>query len=269
MLTAQGKIPEIVLGDCGLMGQRRCVQGSPSFMRTGEMGSAPIGTGLGNALSNSGRQEIPNGRDGSCCQGKFQEWVGRMCASGTSAAGGQQAGDQMASVEQRFAGRGAVITGGASGIGWTVAKRLAAEGAKVCIWDRVDAPSGETIEAIRLDITDVAAVDGAAKRTAELLGGIDILVCSAAITARTIRCGSIRSRSGERCSHQRPRPRLLQPDRRAEHAPKDYGRIINVASIAGKEGNPNASAYSASKQRDGLTKSPRKGARQTKITARG
>src|SRR5687767_11708471 len=91
-------------------------------------------------------------------------------------------GDQMASGEQRFAGRGAVITGGASGIGWTVAKRLAAEGAKVCIWDRADAPAGETIEAIHLDITDAAAVDVAAKRTAELFGGIDILVCSAAIT---------------------------------------------------------------------------------------
>src|SRR5688572_9801728 len=79
-------------------------------------------------------------------------------------------GDQMGSGEQRFAGRGAVITGGASGIGWTVAKRLAAEGAKVCIWDRADAPAGETIEAIHLDITDAAAVEEAAKRTAELLG---------------------------------------------------------------------------------------------------
>jgi 3-oxoacyl-[acyl-carrier protein] reductase len=174
----------------------------------------------------------------------------------------------MASGEQRFAGRGAVITGGASGIGWTVAKRLAAEGAKVCIWDRVDAPAGEAIEAIHLDITDAAAVDEAAKRTAELLGGIDILVCSAAITGpnNTLweypvedwrKVFDINVHGLFYCN------RAVVPYMRT----KDYGRIVNIASIAGKEGNPNASAYSASKAAViGLTKSLGKELAKTKIT---
>ena len=174
----------------------------------------------------------------------------------------------MASGEQRFAGRGAVITGGASGIGWTVARRLAAEGAKVCIWDRADAPAGETIEAIHLDITDAAAVDEAAKRTAELFGGIDILVCSAAITGpnNTLwnypvedwrKVFDINVHGLFHCN------RAIVPYLLA----KDYGRIVNIASIAGKEGNPNASAYSASKAAViGLTKSLGKELAKTKIT---
>ena len=89
-------------------------------------------------------------------------------------------GKRMGSVEARFAGKAAVVTGGASGIGLTVARRLAAEGAKVCVWAATACRlmRGE-IQSLRLDLTDFAAVDDAARRTAEMLGGIDILVCSA------------------------------------------------------------------------------------------
>ncbi|HWT31479.1 MAG TPA: SDR family NAD(P)-dependent oxidoreductase [Propylenella sp.] len=174
----------------------------------------------------------------------------------------------MASGDKRFAGRGAVITGGASGIGWTVATRLAAEGAKVCIWDRADPPAGERIQGIRLDVTDNAAVEAAARRTAETLGGIDVLVCSAAITGpnNTLweypvedwkKVFDINVHGVFHCN------RAVVPYMRE----KDYGRIVNIASIAGKEGNPNASAYSASKAAViGLTKSLGKELAKTKIT---
>ena len=78
----------------------------------------------------------------------------------------------------------AIVTGGASGIGFAVSERLASEGARVSVWDRENLPAGASgaIEALRLDVTDAAAVDEAARRTADAMGGIDILVCSAAIT---------------------------------------------------------------------------------------
>src|SRR5271165_538439 len=81
----------------------------------------------------------------------------------------------------RFADRRAVITGGASGIGAGIAARLAAEGARIAIWDLN--PAGVTAAHIeKLDVTDAAAVQRAADSTAEALGGIDILVASAGIT---------------------------------------------------------------------------------------
>ncbi|WP_297977737.1 SDR family NAD(P)-dependent oxidoreductase, partial [uncultured Amaricoccus sp.] len=84
--------------------------------------------------------------------------------------------------ERRFAGRRAVVTGGASGIGRAVAGRLAAEGARVAVWDR-DAAGAEAVAAeleggmpVPVDITDWSAVEAAAARTAEAFGGIDVLV---------------------------------------------------------------------------------------------
>jgi 3-oxoacyl-[acyl-carrier protein] reductase len=175
----------------------------------------------------------------------------------------------MGNVEARFAGRAAVVTGGASGIGLTVARRLVAEGAKVCVWDRDGLPADAgAIQSLRLDLTDPGAVDDAARRTAEMLGGIDILVCSAAITGPNATTWTYPVEDwrqvfdvnvhGVFYSNRAVVPVMLA---------KGYGRIVNIASIAGKEGNPNAPAYSASKAAViGLTKSLGKELAKTKIT---
>ena len=160
---------------------------------------------------------------------------------------------------QRFAGRTAVVSGGVSGIGAGVARRLAAEGAAVSLWD-VDESGlarAATDHTVRLNITDPDAVRRAAETTAAALGKIDILVTSAGVTgpnhptweypiAAWDRVIDINLKGVFYCCH------AVVPLMQAN----GYGRIVNIASIAGKEGNPNASAYSASKAGViGLTKS--------------
>lgn len=163
----------------------------------------------------------------------------------------------------RFEGRSAVVTGGAAGIGLAIAQRLAGEGASVMIWD-VDADSisrvkeaHDAIDGIVLDLTDHEAVERAAAETAEKLGGIDILVCSAGITGpntntweypvdawRSVFDVNVH---GLFYCNRACVPQMLKGG---------YGRIVNIGSVAGKEGNPNAPAYSASKAAViGLTKS--------------
>ena len=160
----------------------------------------------------------------------------------------------------RFAGRRAVVTGGLSGIGEAVAKRLESEGAKVAVWD-----VGGGI------VTDIANYDAVEKATAETvhrLGGIDILVNSAGITGPTVPLaefpidGWIKvmaiNVNGAFFTNRAVVPHMMA---------QDYGRIVNIASIAGKEGNPNASAYSASKAAViGMTKSLAKELAKTNIT---
>ena len=178
----------------------------------------------------------------------------------------------MARAENRFKGQKAVVTGGASGIGWAVVERLASEGASVCIWDRSKPKekqaSGRALESIELELTDPAAVDAAAKSTIKALGGIDILVCSAGVAGLNApvweypleewrRVFDINVNALFYCN------RAVVPHMRE----KNYGRIVNIASIAGKEGNPTAAAYSASKAAViGLTKSLGKELATTKIT---
>ena len=160
---------------------------------------------------------------------------------------------------QRFSGRTAIVTGGISGIGVGVASRLAAEGATVALWDRDQAGlarSGAS-HTVTLDVADPEAVHRAAETTAAALGKIDILVTSAGITgpnhvtwdypvAAWDRVIDINLKGVFYCCH------AVVPFMRRN----GYGRIVNIASIAGKEGNPNASAYSASKAGViGLTKS--------------
>jgi len=164
----------------------------------------------------------------------------------------------------RFKGRVAVVTGGASGIGLGVARRLAAEGARLALWDRdtaglkrAAAELGDKVYQVALDLTDAACVDRAARDTVAELGGIDILVASAGITGPNTTLAEYPVDEWKRvfdvnvhalfyCNKA-----VLGPMRA-----KDYGRIVNIASVAGKEGNPNASAYSASKAAViGLTKS--------------
>jgi 2-dehydro-3-deoxy-L-rhamnonate dehydrogenase (NAD+) len=155
-------------------------------------------------------------------------------------------------------GRGAVVTGGAQGIGLAVARRLLASGAKVALWDRDAKLLDETIASLGrdgavaagevVDVTDPAATARTAERTSRQLGAIDILINNAGIAGTNAavtdypveewrRIIDINLNGVFNCC------RAVVPGMVA----KGYGRIVNVASIAGKEGNPNAAAYSASK----------------------
>ncbi|WP_333574311.1 SDR family NAD(P)-dependent oxidoreductase [Sphingomonas sp.] len=160
----------------------------------------------------------------------------------------------MSAFAGRFAGRTAVITGGASGLGLAVARRLVAEGGKVALWDlnpdQLTVASadlgGAHVE--QLDVSDAEAVARAAEATAAALGRIDILVCSAGITGATVPVQEFPLESWRRVIDINLNGlfyccRAVVPHMLAN----GYGRIVNVASVAGKEGNPNASAYSASK----------------------
>jgi 3-oxoacyl-[acyl-carrier protein] reductase len=177
----------------------------------------------------------------------------------------------MGHMNDRFVGRSAVVTGGASGIGLAIAERLRTEGAKVCVWDR-DAPApaddGQNFQAVQLDIRDHVAVQDAAKRTVDSLGGIDILVCSAGVAGANATTWNYSVDEWKKVfdinvhglffCNRAIVPHMLE---------RNYGRIVNIASIAGKEGNPNASAYSASKAAViGMTKSLGKELATTGIT---
>ncbi|MER8960884.1 SDR family NAD(P)-dependent oxidoreductase [Mesorhizobium sp. M0701] len=174
----------------------------------------------------------------------------------------------------RFAGRSAVITGGASGIGLAVAQRITGEGGRVSVWDR-DAAQIEQAKAIvaglhsvTLDVADPIAVEAAAGETIEALGAVDVLVTSAAITGPNMTTWEYSVEDWRRVTdiningvffcNKALVPHMLE---------RNYGRIINIASIAGKEGNPNASAYSTSKAAViGMTKSLGKELAKTKVT---
>ena len=163
-----------------------------------------------------------------------------------------------------FGGRAAAITGGARGIGLAVARRLAESGARVALWDENDdalraakasLPAG--VETFRVDVTNPDEVARVANDTAAALQGIDVLVCSAGITGPNATLADYPVDAWRRVFDVNVHGLFLC--NRAVvpiMTRKDYGRIVNIASVAGKEGNPNASAYSASKAAViGLTKS--------------
>ncbi|HEV7257355.1 MAG TPA: SDR family NAD(P)-dependent oxidoreductase [Bosea sp. (in: a-proteobacteria)] len=152
-------------------------------------------------------------------------------------------------------GRTAIVTGGAQGIGRAVAERFAASGAAVAIWDldaalaaKTAAEIGHGATGLGIDVTDAKAVNAAAAALEAKQGSIDILVTSAGIAganhktweypldewARVMRLNV----DGTLHCCQAVVPGMIK---------RNYGRLVLVASIAGKEGNPNASAYSASK----------------------
>ncbi|WP_102223029.1 SDR family NAD(P)-dependent oxidoreductase [Acidimangrovimonas sediminis] len=152
-----------------------------------------------------------------------------------------------------LAGRSAVVTGGAQGIGLAVARKLAAGGARVSIWDVDSALGTEAADALggefrAVDQTDLAAVEATTRATEAALGGIDILIACAGIAGANARTWEYDPAEWQRVLdinltgvfHLN---RAIVPGMLT----RGYGRIVNVASIAGKEGNPNASAYSASK----------------------
>jgi 3-oxoacyl-[acyl-carrier protein] reductase len=166
--------------------------------------------------------------------------------------------------QDRFRGRTAVVTGGASGIGLDVAARLAAEGAKVCLWDlnedalaQAKTRSGAA-DTRALDIADAGQVARAMEEGVAALGGkLDVLVCSAGITGPNATVRDYPVDAWQRVIDVNLNG-LFYCNRAAVPAMErnGYGRIVNIASIAGKEGNPNAAAYSASKAGViGLTKS--------------
>jgi 2-dehydro-3-deoxy-L-rhamnonate dehydrogenase (NAD+) len=163
-----------------------------------------------------------------------------------------------------FRDRRALVTGGASGIGLAVARRLAASGARVALWDsdeRALASANEKLDrravTQTVDVTDASAVDRAARTLAHELGGIDALVCSAGITGPNTTTWEYPVEAWRHVFDVNVHG-LFYCNRACVPLMLDngYGRIVNIASVAGKEGNPNAPAYSASKAAViGLTKS--------------
>ncbi len=163
-------------------------------------------------------------------------------------------------------GRAAIVTGGGSGIGLAIAQRLAASGAAVAIWDMNEhsiADAAKTLAGAtrthtqKVDVTKIDQVEAGFKATLAALGKVDALVNSAGVAGKNamtweypvdewLRVHDINLNGTFYCC------RTVTPHMIAH----GYGRIVNIASIAGKEGNPTASAYSSSKAAViGLTKS--------------
>ena len=154
-------------------------------------------------------------------------------------------------------GRYAVVTGAAQGIGYAVSERMLASGAAVALWDQDPGQLAESEAALRsagrvlavaMDVTDANAVEAAAQRTIDAFGQIDILVNNAGIAGPSVRSWEYPLDEWQRVIDidlngvffccRCVVPHMLE---------RGYGRIVNVASIAGKEGNPNAAPYSAAK----------------------
>ena len=153
--------------------------------------------------------------------------------------------------------RKAVVTGGAQGIGLAIAERLLKSGASVSLWDRDESLLMETADSLSLkgkvdpvvmDVTDLKSVRNAAEKTEELLGAIEVLVCNAGIAGPTAKIWEYPPEEWQQvididltgvfnCLHV-VSPIMID---------QNYGRIVNVASVAGKDGNPNAAPYSAAK----------------------
>jgi len=149
--------------------------------------------------------------------------------------------------DHRFSGRVALVTGGGSGIGAATAARLLREGAGVASLDLGGTPP-EGALALSGDVSDSQQVEAAVARASEELGPLDILVCSAGITGASLSTVDVSDEEWRRVmaidadgvffSNRAVLPGMIA---------RGYGRIVNVASIAGKEGNPMAAAYSAAK----------------------
>ena len=153
--------------------------------------------------------------------------------------------------------KSAVVTGGAQGIGLAIAERLLSSGASVSLWDRDKTLLHETadilaskgrVETAIMDVTDLDSVKDSAAGVRDAFGSIDILVCNAGIAGPTVKVWEYPPEEWQQvididltgvfnCLHA-VSPIMIE---------QNYGRIVNVASVAGKDGNPNAAPYSAAK----------------------
>ena len=151
----------------------------------------------------------------------------------------------------------AVITGGAQGIGLAIAERMLDSGASVSLWDRDEKMVNKTasslsskgmVETAVMDVTDLESVKKAVSQTIDAFGSINILVCNAGIGGPNMKVWDYPPEEWQQvididltgvfnCLHA-VTPIMIE---------QNYGRIVNVASVAGKDGNPNAAAYSAAK----------------------
>ena len=151
----------------------------------------------------------------------------------------------------------AVVTGGAQGIGLAIAEIFLESGALVSLWDQDEKLVNETaqrlsskgnVEAVVMDVADLILVENAVRQTQDALGGIDILICNAGISGPTEKLWEYPPEAWQKIIDinltgvfnclRAVTPIMIE---------QNYGRIVNIASVAGKEGNPNASAYSSSK----------------------
>ena len=182
----------------------------------------------------------------------------------------------MAGNQYNFSGRHAVVTGGASGIGLAIAHKLAEGGAAVSLWDRnADMLEqaragfkGGKVRGVVVDVSDETSVAAATAQSEQNGGVVEILVNSAGITGpnQTVCDYSVQDWDQVMAVNLRG-TFLCCRALAARMLPGHYGRIVNIASIAGKEGNPNASAYSASKAAViALTKSLGKELARTGVT---
>jgi 2-dehydro-3-deoxy-L-rhamnonate dehydrogenase (NAD+) len=150
-------------------------------------------------------------------------------------------------------GRHAVVTGGASGLGFAIAERLTASGATVMIWDLDEKACLAAAARLsgyrgRIDVSDLAAVMNAVQTTLKFVPAIDILINNAGITGPNVKLWDYPADAWNQVFAVNLHGvfnccRAVIPHMRS----RNYGRIVNIASVAGKDGNPNASAYSASK----------------------
>jgi 2-dehydro-3-deoxy-L-rhamnonate dehydrogenase (NAD+) len=152
-----------------------------------------------------------------------------------------------------LSGRSAIVTGGARGIGLAVTERFIASGAKVAIWD-IDGKAAEEAArqlhqtAVQVDVTDEESVNDALRKSEAAIGPIDILVTSAGIAGASMPIAEYPAEQWRRVLEvDLTGPFLCSKAVTAGMTARNYGRIVHIASIAGKEGNPNAGPYSAAK----------------------
>jgi len=154
-----------------------------------------------------------------------------------------------------FAGRNAIVTGGAQGIGLAIVSRLVASGAQVRIWDRDDkllaktvAKLGKSVTGDALDVTNLGAIERGTKSALDALGKIDVLVNNAGIAGPSKPVVDYPVDEWKRVIDIDLTGPFLCCRAVVPHMTRaGYGRIVNIASVAGKEGNPNAAAYGAAK----------------------